>query len=405
MRELPKIARGRLAAGQQSSPPHLDANLISAFVERSLLPCERDDVTAHLAACERCRAEVRLVLAAIPAQAREAESGRDAASQARPWWRWTLHWQPVTAVAGLAAVSLIIWVSTRHPVRYAGRAAAPAPITMASKTTQAPSAASPGPSAGDKAVPVPGAAPAAETQQLAKRATASPRPQAGAATSTFANETVGGIAGGAIADNTSAATAGQRELPLSVAAPAAPPPAPISLPATERPAAAQGSAASGEPVAAAVRGVAPAPATLSVRASLYAAKAAPAPRQAALRRAEPAVRWAASATPEATSQGAVERSLDGGLTWQRVPVSEGVTFRVVFALGSDVWAGGAAGAFFHSSDGGEHWSAVPLTSTGGTVAGDVISIQFADAAHGSVITSEGETWTTSDGGRHWQQVK
>jgi photosystem II stability/assembly factor-like uncharacterized protein len=85
-------------------------------------------------------------------------------------------------------------------------------------------------------------------------------------------------------------------------------------------------------------------------------------------------------------------------------VAEGVTFRVVFALGNEVWAGGSAGAFFHSNDAGQHWSVVPLGTSARAVAGDIISIQFADAAHGAVITSSGETWTTRDGGEHWERM-
>jgi photosystem II stability/assembly factor-like uncharacterized protein len=114
-----------------------------------------------------------------------------------------------------------------------------------------------------------------------------------------------------------------------------------------------------------------------------------------------AVRWAASA---AAGPGTIEKSLDGGRTWQSVMVATGVQFRAVFALEQDVWAGGAGGSLFHSSDGGQQWSAVGVSSGGSTLTNDIVAIQFADPAHGSVTASNGERWITADGGRHWQKA-
>jgi photosystem II stability/assembly factor-like uncharacterized protein len=121
---------------------------------------------------------------------------------------------------------------------------------------------------------------------------------------------------------------------------------------------------------------------------------------------EGAVRWAVStgAGANESGQGSVERSFDNGRSWQRVPVAEGATFRVVLAMGSDIWAGGKAGALFHSNDGGRYWSVVPLPKRASAVAGDIMSIQFADAAHGKVISSKGQTWTTTDGGQQWHEA-
>ncbi len=66
-------------------------------------------------------------------------------------------------------------------------------------------------------------------------------------------------------------------------------------------------------------------------------------------------------------------------------------------MGNEVWAGGAAGALYHSLDAGESWSKQPLP--GPTDA--IISIQFRDAKAGTLKTEGGAVWETSDGGAHW----
>jgi photosystem II stability/assembly factor-like uncharacterized protein len=125
-------------------------------------------------------------------------------------------------------------------------------------------------------------------------------------------------------------------------------------------------------------------------------------RAASVRALQPDARWAAS---DEAGPGIVEKSLDGGRTWQIVTVAAGVQLRAVFALGQDIWAGGAAGSLFHSGDGGQHWSAIGVSNGSATLSSDIVEIQFADAVHGSVRASNGERWITSDGGQHWQQVK
>ena len=49
------------------------------------------------------------------------------------------------------------------------------------------------------------------------------------------------------------------------------------------------------------------------------------------------VRWTLS------SDGAVERSLDSGKSWQTIPVAGGVMFRALAANDADIWAGGTGG--------------------------------------------------------------
>ena len=142
-------------------------------------------------------------------------------------------------------------------------------------------------------------------------------------------------------------------------------------------------------------------------------------------------RWAINAA------GALQRSFDQGDTWQTVDVNANpasftgatsleavaktsrakmkdeekarkrdaatLTFRAVAAVGSEVWAGGSAGALYHSLDAGNHWTRVVPASAGAILTGDIISLEFPDPQHGKLSTSTSEVWTTSDDGQTWQK--
>jgi hypothetical protein len=139
------------------------------------------------------------------------------------------------------------------------------------------------------------------------------------------------------------------------------------------------------------------------------------------------------------SAGSLQRSFDQGNTWQIVDVNAGpssihgaagvalsretspaaakskdagesvnraaapITFRAVAASGPDVWAGGVAGALYHSADAGNHWTRVVPSTAGAVLTGDVISLDFPDAEHGKVATANADVWTTTDGGQTWQK--
>ena len=118
--------------------------------------------------------------------------------------------------------------------------------------------------------------------------------------------------------------------------------------------------------------------------------------------------------------GALQRSFDGGNTWESVNPNMSIVsaseksdsdkvgpgkkeaapiFRAVAASGLEVWAGTLAGVLYHTLDGGNHWARVAPSEAGATITGDIVTIQFSDPQQGKVSTSTGELWTTFDGGQ------
>lgn len=436
MANLPKIVRQRL----QSKPGavHPDADLLTAFAERTLGERERAQVLEHLSACAACREVVSL---ALP-EKEEAEAA--AAPQSAPWWG--LRWQTVAAMAtvAVAAIALLTipnsFFRARSPMQVAQ-----APAEKTAVTREGRAAASP--------------APEAETsrkQAEAQNAAAAPGKKQAA---TYGAGTGGGAAS-VLADAererrdespsklgkglpTPPAKADQvSTFTATMKSPAAPPPtqtydfkvdqtkaggaAPVTTgegaPAapTYRPKSAvaggEQKAVSGGLVTAQKQeadkdkaAAAPAPAAADQAQATGQVHRVPAANEtvevsAAAVEIETALRWRTS------SAGKLEHSRDAGKNWRTVNVASGLVLNAVSAVGEHVWAGGhrqRLAVLYHSGDGGAHWTRLDFTGPAGAQPADVVALNFTDFQHGvmTVVAADDprlrQIWTTADGGRTW----
>jgi len=104
-----------------------------------------------------------------------------------------------------------------------------------------------------------------------------------------------------------------------------------------------------------------------------------------------------------SSDGTLQRSRDSGRSWQTIQVADNTIFRALAANGLEIWVGGAAGALFHSSDAGQHWTQVRPVANSEPLVDDIIGVEFTDTLHGKVTTSVQEIWITADAGQTWQK--
>lgn len=310
MAEIPKIVRRRLRA-IAAPGDHPDANLLGAFLERSLAEGEQVLVLGHLSRCMSCREIVSL--ASIQPAIAEAVSTVPVSGSG--WLSWpVLRWG-----AAVACVIVVGAAVTLHqqPSRHLITPHVPVASNLAQNANENALAGQPGSSE------VPGAKPNA----------------VGIADAMPWVEVVPGRAKAALTQDTEARVAGNLGLP------------------------GDGSNATVVP--------------------LVSTNLPP--------------RWTL------TSDGELQRSRDSGRTWQTVDVPSKTTLRALAANGQDIWVGGAAGALFHSSDAGRHWTQVRPIVNGEALAGDIIGVQFADPAHGKLTIANPEPNRNAQSGQTLQQ--
>ena len=448
MTEVPKIVYDRLrAAGPERSflgqsmlgqsvpgptaaePAHPNADLLTAFAEQALSATERDGVLEHLALCVECRDVVALALpamdiAAVPTAA-DTETVRTA-TPAKPHWSWLssprlawpgLRWAALAAGVALAASVLLLPPGKLNQATLpsAKQVAATAPPEAVQQTPSSPIA-SPPPSQSSvsaNAAPVGGNGARTKLElSPSKKVKAASPPE--------------GQSGMLLAYNTKSA------IPANKGPAASTPPSAAFEPGES----ASRSTTEAVEVAAATEAVTVAPSpedTLMARNAAPAIeKAKPAPIEAEVNESQKtqAAHGTASArlqernvmsaakmapstnqalVPNATwtiKAGVLQRSWDSGQSWQNALRTDHPLLCYTSHL-AEVWAGGQAGALFHSVDDGVTWLQLRPSSKGKALSSDVTHIDIRGDPRGSVeivvSTHNNETWSSVDAGTTWEK--
>ena len=450
MQNVPKIVRERLKAAKPGEH-HLDADMLTAFAERSLPDRERTAVVEHLASCGDCRDVLAL---AVP-ETETAQTVMTPTRGGRLTWP-VLRWGFIAA-AGIAIVSLGIVQYQRHLP----------PATMVAKQTKPEAVATdvqaqPGtPSS---------AAGSAETQEKSLAAAPSSgetisrteelkqgklvAPAQAPKVSTRQLYSVGGVVAGTAALARPSAvlpSAAAREQAADTPLTAQIPPVAETVEAQAPSVASPVGTETKKSLQLEARPLQPqqefdysagAVGKAKLALNAPASNASPAvggPMPQPGSNARRFVQLSNQAAPPSwtiSPSGGLQRSFDQGQTWQDVDVNAGsangytslavvaktapgkdsladrkiskepgaaFVFRAVAAIGPEVWAGGSGGVLYHSLDAGGHWVQVAPSANGATLTGDVISLGFPDAQHVNLTTSTPEIWTTTDAGQTWQK--
>jgi hypothetical protein len=404
MTEVPKIVYDRLrdasldrALPGQEAPErsHPSADLLTAFVEQALSATERDGVLDHLSLCEGCRDVIALALPAseIPVETNTTEAVPRQVMATRSWLSAltvpSLRWAAAAAGVAIIAATLVLRpvnmnrgkitstnqvAATASPASRRATASSPANQSVATlETDQAPT---PEMHPSKKFEPGRGAKP---TTQANSGMTLAVTKLSAAPAKQGANETV------EVAAEPSAIQATTSPAPEdALMARNDAPPVIKSKPVvgTEASQPQNNTSASPSP-----------PLPLQSR-NMTARATAP----ASLATANPIatnVTWAITA-------GVLQRSLDGGVTWQNAMRAD-QPLLCSASREQDVWTGGQAGVLFHSADGGLTWVQVQPSIKTRQLTFDITHIELRGRLEIAVSGASNEIWHSADGGKTWDK--
>jgi Photosynthesis system II assembly factor YCF48/Putative zinc-finger len=427
MEQIPQIVRQRMESAPMPDA-HPDPDLLSALAENALNQREREQVLQHLAVCANCR-EVLSLAQSQPELEYAAVAAGAVQDRPRGWLQasW-LRWGAAAACVIVVGAAVLRYQSRERTASYLPSPQSPS-LTAARQAaeTHPPSASAPVSEADklDELKQDSSRERAALEYQIAnelavKRQASKDLGTAEALRKKGSAARAGAAVGGAMFGRLGSKTA-------VAGSAAAPPPFDAkvtggALPKEEVRQDAPQPPASNETVAVTVAPASPTPQNAPVSTAQNAAPAPPAGQSgvgasgrqmsdfattvSVDAQSEAVLSKAANVTPRWTlsSDGRIlMRSVDAGKTWQTVPVAGNVVLRAVSAVGAEVWTGGTGGALYHSSDAGQHWLPVKPTAGGETLAADIVRIEFSDAMHGKVTTTDRQVWATSDAGHNWQK--
>jgi hypothetical protein len=372
MSEVPKIVYDRLRTAPPESDPvakaHPDANLLTAFAEQSISALEREDVLHHLALCGDCRETVHIAwegagLDSTPVSVLvESAPVRPTSiplTAKKNWWpglAWpNLGWAGLAAGIALAASLLVL-----HPGKQ--NQAAPSATSRPANDNMSPAAESQVASSSSNPST---AISESDKPQSPARPNLSLSGKEKQTSSHFATRSAQAKSRANSPRSDEVLMARNDAPPIEKAKPA--------LPSEE---------------------------TQSTGAQAQVSGGA----------MQPAI-WA-------IASGALRRSSDAGTTWQ-IALRAGRPLLSYASRGQDVWAGGQAGALFHSTDGGVSWTQVHPSMNDGLLNSDITQIDLpntdspdndsrSDTPTGRqnsqqivVSTGTSEVWSSTDGGKTW----
>lgn len=441
---------------------HPDPDLLTAFAEQSLTPRERQQVLVHLANCTECREVITLAGSVVlePELAAAAAGRSPVAKTGKSVWSWRpLRW---TAAAATAAVVLsAVWLNQKEPARQFVAPISETTPSIAQPRSEPASA--PGSSSGDPKAGTQAAAREESSHALLAVDTlaspAPPRAMQGAKASEPAAAKLQTSDRGALAEKKLDANelAKQKvilQLPVNgretarldqLQAPKAVPSQAVGGPmrsmagvaarrdypaetATNAPAPAAAAppvtmtysrkvAADLAPASAVAEGKANAESSVNLKQNVTVSKdeqesASPAELQkmASGQNVESEMQPKSSSDNSVaivnpwwrvTQQGQLQKSFDGGRTWQSVFGESVAKFRAVASLDAVVWAGGDNGDFWSSTNGGKTWRRDVANVDGHSPKGQVTKIALPNPATVVITTDAGETWTSTNGGLNW----
>jgi Photosynthesis system II assembly factor YCF48/Putative zinc-finger len=439
MHNVPKTVQARLRQAPATTDQHPDADLLTAFAERSLAARERDHVLEHLAQCGDCREVVALALPPT-----EAVALLNSGSTARiGWLSWpVLRWGVVAA--GILAVTSIGILQYKQ--RHQEKTLVATGVTAYDRSPESSARSS---TSADQPAPRPNGI------------VAQPEPMHRATSMGTFHAAPAGLESGAGGGHVSvaprralapAATTKQNPTPPSTAVEAS-----GATPLAAAPAAAQNETQTPAPaedqLAKNEQELSQDSADRVARAKSAAEQPSPVMLPAPLLRTDPTLMGVAMLRWTINANGSLQRSVDGGKTWLNVnviadnsmtsklapglqtttvkvqaePTTQASTqmkkdaniegksseaeppahtiFRAVAVSSNaaEVWAGGSGGALYHTIDAGNRWVRVVPSDTGVRLTGDIIGIRFSDPRDGTVTTSNVEIWTTTDAGQTWHK--